>query len=224
MTDASRDNKLPYVRIALFGVFFIGVLVAINLASGWITDLLKMEIGPKNEHIFHWIIMGSLAFYTVLIAIPFVPGVEIGIALIMMVGPGLIALIYACTIVGLFVSFLIGTYVPQDWIKRAFLNVGFKRAGNLIDELERLPPNERVALLVARAPSRWLPFLLRWRYVALALAINIPGNALIGGGGGISLAAGLSRLYSPPLYLLTLLVAVAPIPVAIFVFGTTILS
>ena len=44
------------------------------------------------------------------------------------------------------------------------------------------------------APTRLLPFLLRYRYVALALAFNLPGNAVLGGGGGIAMMAGLSGI------------------------------
>lgn len=37
------------------------------------------------------------------------------------------------------------------------------------------------------------------RYVALAVLLNIPGNVVIGGGGGIAFAAGMTRLFSFPL-------------------------
>jgi hypothetical protein len=57
--------------------------------------------------------------------------------------------------------------------------------------------------------------LLRHRCIALAILFNTPGNALLGGDGGIALAAGASRLVSVRAFLLTLLVAVAPVPAAI---------
>lgn len=47
------------------------------------------------------------------------------------------------------------------------------------------------------------------------VGLNLPGNALIGGGGGIALMAGMSRLFSFPLFLLSLTVAVSPVPLAI---------
>lgn len=37
-------------------------------------------------------------------------------------------------------------------------------------------------------------------------------NILIGGGGGIALMAGMSRLFPLPVYLLTVICAVAPVP------------
>jgi hypothetical protein len=60
--------------------------------------------------------------------------------------------------------------------------------------------------------------------LALAVSLNIPGNFLIGGGGGIGLFAGISRLYSVTGYLITISIAVAPVPVAVLFFGAEFLS
>jgi hypothetical protein len=57
-----------------------------------------------------------------------------------------------------------------------------------------------------------LRVLLRYRYLALALAVNLPGNVILCGGGGIALMAGLSRLFDPLPFLLTILLAVLPVP------------
>jgi hypothetical protein len=73
--------------------------------------------------------------------------------------------------------------------------------------------------LLQIAPTRVVPFLLRHRYLALALAFNLPGNALIGGGGGIALLAGLSRQFRYPHYLLMLCLAIAPVPVLLLLTG-----
>jgi len=53
--------------------------------------------------------------------------------------------------------------------------------------------------------------------------VNLPGNILIGGGGGISLIAGASRLFSLPGFLTTIALAVSPLPLAILFFGKEIL-
>jgi hypothetical protein len=73
--------------------------------------------------------------------------------------------------------------------------------------------------LTSQAPSRTVPFLIRHRYIALAVLVNLPGNILIGGGGGISLIAGASRLFSLPGFLTTIALAVSPLPLAILFFG-----
>ena len=53
----------------------------------------------------------------------------------------------------------------------------------------------------------------------LGLALNLPGNTLVGGGGGIAMVAGLSGLVSPLGFLVTVAVAVAPIPLLFLVLG-----
>jgi len=56
---------------------------------------------------------------------------------------------------------------------------------------------------------------LRHRYLALAVLFNLPGNMLIGGGGGIALIAGMSGLYRSTNYFITVTLAVAPVPLII---------
>jgi hypothetical protein len=90
--------------------------------------------------------------------------------------------------------------------------LGLERAQELVLRMAPLGPEARQALLLERARARLLPGLVRHRHLALALAFNLPGNALIGGGGGIALAAGMSGLYPWLHYLLTVALAVAPVP------------
>ena len=82
-------------------------------------------------------------------------------------------------------------------------------------------------VLEARSASRLPPWLalidLRSRYILLAVLINLPGNSLIGGGGGIGLLAGLSRIYAPLATVLTFLIAVSPIPLLVWIYGMPIL-
>ncbi|MDH4093862.1 MAG: hypothetical protein OEV81_03655 [Betaproteobacteria bacterium] len=51
----------------------------------------------------------------------------------------------------------------------------------------------------------------------IALAINLPGNALIGGAGGIGLVAGMSGILSFPRYALTIAAATTPVPVLMLI-------
>ena len=44
------------------------------------------------------------------------------------------------------------------------------------------------------APRRLVPWLTRHRAITLIVLINLPGNTLLGGGGGIALVTGLSKL------------------------------
>ena len=60
---------------------------------------------------------------------------------------------------------------------------------------------------------------VRWRYVMLGLLLNLPGNAILGGGGGICLVAGLSGVYAPRATVLTLALAIAPLPLLAWLTG-----
>ena len=199
------------------------LIIVANIVAAWVTDSLKLEIRPSNEDLVHRMIMVSASLYATLIAIPFVPGVEVGLALIAMLGPAIALLVYVATVAGLTTSFLVGRAVSSGWLIPLLHDLNFHRARQLLGTIEPLSGDERIAFLVATAPHRVVPFLLRHRYLALAIALNLPGNFLLGGGGGIALLAGVSRLYTVPGFLTTVACAVAPVPLAVLIFGTEIL-
>lgn len=96
------------------------------------------------------------------------------------------------------------------------------KVSRLVAKLAPLTMEQRLALLLSNAPAKIVPVLIRYRYIAVAVALNIPGNAVIGGGGGISLMAGMSRLFSFPGFLMTLAIAVSPVPILILIYGADI--
>ena len=63
---------------------------------------------------------------------------------------------------------------------------------------------------------RALRSVLQHRYVVLAVLLNLPGNVVLGGGGGLAMMAGLSRLFHPLPFVLTVLLAVLPVPLAFY--------
>jgi hypothetical protein len=71
---------------------------------------------------------------------------------------------------------------------------------------------ENISLNQRFRHKRFLSFLAKYRYPAIGILFNMPGNYLIGGGGGISLACGISRNISWKWFLLTVAVAVSPVP------------
>ncbi len=210
--------------LMLFRVGLIVVLiVCINLFARWLWHQLEIEIRPSNEHMIHGIIIISLIVYTVLIAIPFVPSVEVGWGLMLLLGADLAPLVYLFTVIGLSVSFMGGRLIPESRLQTFLEDLSLKKTSRLVEKLKTLDTEQRLSLLLSRAPAKFIPNLLRHRYLAIAVALNIPGNTVIGGGGGISLAAGMSRLFGPCRFVLTLAVAVAPVPLLIVIFGTDML-
>jgi hypothetical protein len=157
--------------------------------------------------------------YTLLMAIPFVPGAEIGLTVLMVIGPKVAPLVYFCTLGALLLSFAIGRYIPDQKLINLFYRFGLTRAGNLLNELKELNVQDRLQLIVSRSPKKLVPVLIRFRYLALLLTINVPGNVVIGGGGGIAMIAGISRLFKFPHFALTIAIAVAPFPLLLTLFG-----
>lgn len=168
--------------------------------------------------------MVSAAIYVALLAIPFVPGAEIGLALIALLGPPITFLVYICTVTGLSLAFFAGRIIPPASLARWSETAGLSRLAGLLNTIAPMDQRERLRFLTDVAPSKTAPFLLRYRYVGLAIALNIPGNVLIGGGGGIALFAGISRLYSIPGFLATIILSVLPVPLAVFLLGAEVLS
>jgi hypothetical protein len=205
-------------------ISLIILIIAANFVAHWAVDALNFELRPSNEDMVHRAIMVSAIVYAILLAIPFVPGMEVGLALIGMLGPPIVFLVYLCTLAGLSLSFVVGRLVPLDSLIKPLEDFRFRRTETLLRTIKPMNMEDRLAFLLSKAPNRFVPILLRHRYIALAIALNLPGNFLIGGGGGIALMAGVSGLYSTPGFLVTIALAVSPLPLAILLFGNGILS
>lgn len=195
------------------------ILVLFVLAASWLAhtvrDYLDLTVMPANEQHVHRAIMMGTAAYIGLLAIPFVPGAEIGIAMLTAFGAAIAPLIYAATVVSMMLAYTIGRLIPITILEKLLLSLRMRSASKLVARVAPLPRDERLAVLLDGAPPRTLALALRHRYVALAVSVNIPGNSVIGGGGGIMLLAGLSGLFAPVPTLLAVAVAVSPVPLMI---------
>lgn len=202
----------------------VALIIVANYLVQEIKAALDFELRPSNEETVHRSIMMAAALYTLLLAVPFVPGAEIGLAMIALLGPPISVLVYGCTVMGLSLSFAIGRLMPFSLLVRAAGFLHLHRLSRLLADIEPLKPNEKLAFLTRRAPRRFVPVILRYRYLALALTLNLPGNVIIGGGGGIALIAGLSRMFSIPAFVATIVLAILPVPLAILVFGAAVIA
>jgi hypothetical protein len=164
---------------------------------------------------------GAVA-YIGLLALPFVPGAEIGLAMLATFGPSIAPLIYVATVASMALAYTLGRFLPINMLERFLGLLRMERAAALVARAAPLSGEERLALLLGEQPRRTLSLALRFRYIALAVAVNTPGNSLIGGGGGIMMMAGLSGIFSPLPTLLTIALAVSPVPLAMMFFGLRI--
>lgn len=207
------------VRWVRIGILICVVIVLYGLAR-WVDELLiaqlNLELTHARELVLHRTIMTTTAIYVVLMAVPFMPSAEIGLTMLMVFGARIAFLVYVSTVVALVIAYAIGRLIPTPVLTKACRFLGLRRAGDFLQRLAPLPGPERAALLLREAPTRIIPFLVRHRFLALAVLLNVPGNIVIGGGGGIALVAGMSRLFPFPFYLLTVALAVVPVPLIVF--------
>lgn len=205
--------------IVLRLVILFAIAIAGTWAAHWVRDTLNLSLMPSIEMQVHRGIMLGTAAYVVLLAVPFVPGAEIGIALLTAFGASIAPLVYAATVVSMMLAYTVGRLLPATTLARLLAFLRLRRAADLVTRGAALPPDERLSLLLDGAPPRTVGRALRHRYVALALVVNLPGNAVIGGGGGIMMMAGLCGIFAPVPTFLTIVIAVSPVPLAILLFG-----
>jgi hypothetical protein len=186
-------------------------IVALGIASGRLAAPAGLQLEGHGE-VVDLLVIAAVVAYVLAMALPFVPGIEIGLALMLVLGWDGILLVYLCTQVGLALSFAVGRIVPARTIAAGFGWLRLERAQRMVEELDRTPPAQRVELLARRSSPRWLAALFKHRYLALALALNLPGNAVLGGAGGIGMIAGLSRAYRFPCFVLLVAAATTPVP------------
>ncbi|MGB3399379.1 MAG: hypothetical protein WBA34_04310 [Candidatus Deferrimicrobiaceae bacterium] len=201
------------IRLAAKIALFLGILVFLNYAMGWLANFIAFQMWPRHMHAASLLLFATVASYMLLLEIPVLPGIELGLMLMAMLGGKGIVLVYLCTVLALSLSFLFGRLLPPRHLARALGWFHLTRARDMVDALAPLGPEERLRFLTKSAPSRIVPFLLRHRYLIIGVLFNLPGNALIGGGGGIGLIAGMSRLFPFPKYLLLICLAITPGPI-----------
>lgn len=219
ITPPPWRKALPRLAIKLT------VIVAIALIARWGFMGVYAWIGTLDSqaqaNAMVWLIAISIAAYALLIAIPFVPAVEIGIALMVMEGPSMAPFVYIATVLGLYLAFWIGQRVSLDWLHRFFRDLHMVKACVLLNRIKTEPPAKRLAGLEQSLPNWVAPFATRYRYVTIAVLLSVPGNFAIGGGGGIMMIAGISRYFTGPRMFLTLIIAVLPIPLLVWFFGVS---
>ena len=175
-------------------------IVRIAIIVGFILLILKLLSWSMSQLDTHPNLMIGLTIlllvsYALFISIPFVPGIEIALSLMIIKGPDAAIWVYIATVCGLYLSFLVGQFVSYEYLLKIFQDLRLKRASNLLISLQPLTGHQRLELIRGKAPKFIKPFIVEGRYLLMAAALNLPGNAIMGGGGGILMAAGLTRVF-----------------------------
>ena len=215
---------LSLLRTAVRLVVIAGAAFGLAMAMDW---ALGSASGIADD-ISTGMMIGAIAFflvvYALLIAVPFVPGIEIGIALLVFRGEAVAPYVYLATLAGLCLAYWAGHSLPDRWLHRMFEDLRLTRACRLSERIAPMSRAERLGALNAALPKWARGVTGRGRYLLLAALLNIPGNGLIGGGGGLALLAGLSRVFHPGWTVLTIALAVAPIPLIVWIWGGAMLG
>ena len=217
----ASSKSLTLLGVILRVCVVIGAIALATWSVHLIRDTLDLQIRPDNEQQVHKAIMVGIVAYVGLLAMPFVPGAEIGIALLAAFGAAIAPLIYVCTVAAMMLAFTIGRYLPISTIERLFRVLRLVRAAELVGRAAPLSRNERLSMLLEGQSKRTVSIAVRYRYVAMALAVNMPGNSIIGGGGGIMIVAGMSGVFTPLATFLTVMIAVSPVPLAVLFLSLT---
>lgn len=207
------------IRLAMIVVFVYLMKLGVDLLLAKIA-LFESDAAARA---MTGLIITVMVGYAILLAIPFIPGVEIGIAILMLEGASAAPFVYLATVSGLLLAFCIGQYAPLSRMIQLCHDLYLHRVADYLERINQTPRADRLDAMHDRLP-RWIaPFLCNYRYVTLAIAINLPGNIALGGGGGIMMAGGLSRLFQTRFVVMTALLATLPIPLAVWLMGTDVL-
>jgi hypothetical protein len=206
-------------RLGVFAgvLVLIALVVCLNIFCSAMKGYLEVHMDPLYREWGDLMLVGLIVLYALLLAIPFVPSVELGWVVMMWFGVEGTVTVYGATIFALALSFGIGRLVPFRWVAWLLRCLHLHRAEQFALRLATTRPEQRLGVMMESAPVPSISRLLRYRYVLLAILFNLPGNSVIGGGGGIGTLAGLSGIYSFAGYLLLAAVAVLPVPLIFLV-------
>ena len=208
-------------RVMVYFRLLIILAILITLAF-WLDYWVRGELGIAGKFLVYaegeWgrgVLIGGGIIYILLLSLPFVPGVEMGILLMCVFGQEGVVFVYLATVAGLSLAFLFGRLIPQRWIDSGMERlVNSQTCSGHSDELEKMADciSSGRKLFSLRLKS----FLMKYRYLTIAVLVNIPGNYILGGGGGISIACGASRRISWKGFLITIVLAVSPVPILVY--------
>lgn len=220
----SRTKWQRLLRTVLRLATIILLVVAVKTGFDAISARLALLETDAAARARTGLIVAILLGYALLLAIPFVPAIEIGIAILMIEGANAAPFVYLATVTGMTLAYIAGRYVALGWLIRLCADLRLWPVADLLCQVRDRSPQDRLAGLEKRLPDWLARQVTRYRYVMLAVLINIPGTVAIGGGGGIMLIAGISRLFQPGWTLLTIVLATLPVPLAVWVLGADILQ
>jgi len=233
--------SLPVLRVAATTLLLTALVYFIVLSLPWLPNLgvrsvcmvsvwvTLLVLGHSLSHMgFHdaqsmlLAMRGALGpvtivllvlLYGLVLAMPFLPGVELGLLIMAVFGPAGALAAYVATLGGLMLAYGVGRALPEQVIVKWLGRVGVVLPpGGIAVAADRMLAREATDL---SPPRRLAATLLSHRHLSLAVCLNFPGNAALGGGGGVALLCGVSRQFNWRAFALTLAMAISPVPILV---------
>ncbi len=211
-------------------IAFYLVLVGLGWVAGnALRGLIAPDGAVADVAAMHRMMALAVLLYVLTAAIPFVPGAELGFALLLLFGKQAAIIVFGGMVGALMLSYCVARFVSPARFARLLDWLHLRRAAAFVATLASVPPRERAdyvmahftedSLLWGTRRARLGATFLRNRYVLLVLLLNLPGNSVLGGGGGLAFLAGISGLYGFWRYFVSVLIAVAPLPLIVYLWG-----
>ncbi len=145
------------MRWARLGMLLCGyaIILAIGHWGGtWLSGRILPEPGlPLSGEILTMLAL-SFALYVVLLALPFVPGMEVSLAILAALGGRAAIPIYLATIAALVIAFAAGRLMPMRTLVSVFDYLGLGSARDHVLRLEPMTRQARIETLTSAVPSR----------------------------------------------------------------------
>ncbi len=200
------------------------IIYAALVVCGMVVGSFLVDYASAGNHQFeasqiHAMFGVTMLVFVLASAVPFVPGAEIGFVMLAMFGASVAGGVYLCMVGALLLAYWVGRLCPSPVLARFLAFLGLQRAADWVRNLRGSSQLDVDRLVASKINGKFTEILFKNRFVALAIILNLPGNSLLGGGGGLAMMAGASKLYSPGKFLITIAIAVAPIPLVVYLTG-----
>ena len=167
----------------LVKILLIGIAITLTIALNDFSPILREEILYIKNDIK--LLSMVLIFYVFLLAIPYFPSVEFALVLLLILGFESSFLIYISTVLGLILPFFVGRFFSDKYCRKVEnIFAGF----NFLKRVNKVSP-----------------------VLSLIIFLNMPGNIVLGGGGGIGIMYGTLKIITPIKYFVGVSIAALPI-------------
>lgn len=157
MMPSPRPNPLTgailrlALRLAAVGLLAIEVL----RVTQWCMQKTAMMQG--GGQVWTGLIVLLLLVYALMIAVPFVPGIELGLALMALQGGTVAPWVYLATVVGLTLAYGVGAKLPPDRIAGVLGDLRLTRAAAMVRAVAPLEPQTGLTCWRPACPHGWPP-------------------------------------------------------------------